>query len=514
MQKNGLGLRTTIVVNIALVMFITMLLISFLVLTITRKTIFDYKVKTGETIVRSLQNNIISSLSSFDDTTTGLQNTIDNFIAHAGDLASFSIVDKSHRVVADRDKTRVGLINKDPHINEALAMGTQVKNVRPYRGKDHLFISTPLYQGNQLRGVLQAVFSLNDIEESMSRYQHTLIIFTVMTALMFIVIGSVLLTRYLVKPLEKLIKATEDITEGYVPRHLEASGQNEIGTLSLSLARMTDKLRDDKEEIKSYIHSLEDSNTQLKKAQGDVIRSEKLSSVGRLAAGIAHEIGNPIGIILGYIEILRDNGNNHNENTDALSRLENEVMRIDAIIRELLSFSRPTTVAPHPIQVNPIIEEATSFIVHQKAFSTITVDLHLAESLPCIMADERQLQQVMVNLFLNSMDAMPEGGTLSIATSQSNPAHNASPAGIPLQSAMTITVKDTGTGMQGNDINKIFDPFYTTKSPGKGTGLGLSVCLSIVESFEGTLSVESTPGKGTIFTIVFPTVSIPEAAHL
>jgi hypothetical protein len=348
----------------------------------------------------------------------------------------------------------------------------------------------------------------------MSRYQHTLIIFTIMTALMFIVIGSVLLTRYLVKPLEKLIKATEDITEGYVPRHLEASGQNEIGTLSLSLARMTDKLRDDKEEIKSYIHSLEDSNTQLKKAQGDVIRSEKLSSVGRLAAGIAHEIGNPIGIILGYIEILRDNGNNHNENTDALSRLENEVMRIDAIIRELLSFSRPTTVAPHPIQVNPIIEEATSFIVHQKAFSTITVDLHLAESLPCIMADERQLQQVMVNLFLNSMDAMPEGGTLSIATSQSSPQHNGSPAGIPLQSAMTITVKDTGTGMEGNDINKIFDPFYTTKSPGKGTGLGLSVCLSIVESFEGTLSVESTPGKGTIFTIVFPTVSIPEAAHL
>jgi two-component system cell cycle sensor histidine kinase/response regulator CckA len=130
------------------------------------------------------------------------------------------------------------------------------------------------------------------------------------------------------------------------------------------------------------------------------------------------------------------------------------------------------------------------------------------------MADERQLQQVMVNLFLNSMDAMPEGGTLSIATSQSSPQHNGSSAGIPLQSAMTITVKDTGTGMEGNDINKIFDPFYTTKSPGKGTGLGLSVCLSIVESFEGTLSVESTPGKGTIFTIVFPTVSIPEAAHL
>ena len=189
-------------------------------------------------------------------------------------------------------------------------------------------------------------------------------------------------------------------------------------------------------------------------------------------------------------------------------------MRIDTIIRKLLSFSRPTTVAPHPILVNPIIEEATSFIVHQKAFSTIKLELHLAEYLPCIMADERQLQQVMINLFLNAMDAMPEGGTLSIATSQSSPEHNGSPADTPSQSAMTITVGDTGTGIEDNAINKIFDPFYTTKSPGKGTGLGLSVCLSIVESFKGSLSVRSTPGQGTIFTLVLPTVPITHKTHV
>jgi signal transduction histidine kinase len=272
-------------------------------------------------------------------------------------------------------------------------------------------------------------------------------------------------------------------------------------------------LRDDKQEIEHYIHSLKESNTQLKRAQSDIIRSEKLSSVGRLAAGVAHEIGNPIGIILGYIEILRHNGNTHNENTDALSRLENEVMRIDHIIRELLSFSRPTTVAPHPILVNPIIEEATSFIAHQKAFRTIRVELHLAECLPCIMADERQLQQVMVNLFLNAMDAMPEGGTLSITTGQGSPTLTVSPESVSAPSVISITVGDTGTGIERNDLNKIFDPFYTTKSPGKGTGLGLSVCLSIVESFGGTLSVESTPGQGTIFTIVLPTAPKTQPAH-
>lgn len=513
MQRIGFGLRTTIVINIALVMFITMLLISFLVLTVTRKTIFDYKIKTGETIVTSLQGIIFSSVTSFDQKAAALQHTIDRFSATAGELAGLTIVDTNLRVLVDRDTKKVGSLNKDPLLNETLASGTLVKKVKPYRGKDHLFLSAPLYQGAEIRGALQAVLSLSDIEESMATFQHTLLVFTVTTALAFIVIGSVLLTRYLVKPLEKLIKATEDITEGYVPQPLETTGQNEIGTLSLSLARMTDKLKDDKQEIENHIHSLEESNAQLKRAQHEVIRSEKLSSLGRLAAGVAHEIGNPIGIILGYVEILRQQDNTPVEHADALSRLENEVMRIDNIIRELLSFSRPTTVAPHPILVNSIIEDAASFIAHQKAFRRIQLELHLAEDLPRVMADEGQLQQVLVNLFLNAMDAMPEGGTVSITTGHSSLGRTDFPESVSAPPAMSITVKDTGTGIEGKDLNKIFDPFYTTKCPGKGTGLGLSVCLSIVESFGGRLSVESPSGQGAIFRITLPTVPVSQQTH-
>jgi signal transduction histidine kinase len=108
---------------------------------------------------------------------------------------------------------------------------------------------------------------------------------------------------------------------------------------------------------------------------------------------------------------------------------------------------------------------------------------------------------------------MPEGGTLSITTGQESSTHRASPQNVTASPAMSITVRDTGTGIEGNDLNKLFDPFYTTKSPGKGTGLGLSVCLSIVESFDGRLSVESTPGQGTIFTITLPTVSVTQPTH-
>lgn len=512
MQKTGFGLRTTIAVTIAAVMSITMLLVSFLVLTITRKTIFDYKIRTGETIVSSLQYLTMSSSAPLEERIAALHGTIENYL-QTTECKGLTLVDSSQRVLFDSDKTRMGYRNMDPHLREALSSGELVEGMKSYQGRDHLFLSAPLYQGNVIEGALQAVLPLDDIERSMATFQHTLIVFTVTTALAFILMGSVLLSRYLVKPLEKLIRATEDITGGYLPHLPVTNGYNEIGTLSLSLARMTDKLRDDKQKIEHSIRSLEESASQLKRAQSEVIRSEKLSSVGRLAAGIAHEIGNPIGIILGYIELLRHTATSPADSADVLKRLENEVMRIDAIIRELLSFSRPAPVSPHPIPVNRTIEEATSFMKHQRAFQSIELEMHLAGCLPHVMADERQLQQVLVNLFLNAMDAMPQGGTLSIATALNSSDRDLSPkspAGEPL---ISITVGDTGTGISPQELSNIFDPFYTSKSPGKGTGLGLSVCLSIIESFGGTLSVESEPGRGSAFTILLPALPAAQQAR-
>jgi len=344
---------------------------------------------------------------------------------------------------------------------------------------------------------------LGDVEESMADFQQTVMFFTITTSFTFIILGSLLLTRYLVKPLERVIKATEDITEGYFSPDLEPTGHNEIGILSTSLSRMVDKLREDRNQIEQYVQSLEESNKQLKKAQDEVLRSEKLASVGKLAAGVAHEIGNPIGIILGYIDILRNNMNQQEDNYDTLKRVENEIMRIDKIIRELLCFSRPRKASLHPIHVNSLIEEATSLISHQKSFQFIELELELQEGLPFIMGDEQQFQQVMINLLINAMNAMPEGGRLIINSERysdvEDPSHTS-----PNQSGVKITIKDTVIGIPGGNINEIFDPFFTTKDPGKGTGLGLSVSLRIIESFGGKISVESSPGEGTEFTIKIP----------
>ena len=508
MAKAGLGLRATIILTITVVMLITMLLIGFVVLTFAKKNIYDQKMQTGEIALNALQHIVLSSIkgedsnSSLSDNSESLQHIIDYYTPDLG-LKNLVIVDTSLTILAQKWKKTIGQKSKDYDLKLAINSGNTIKKFRPYYGKNQLFISSPLYQDNKIIGALQALIPLGDVEESMADFQRTVMFFTITTSFTFIILGSLLLTRYLVKPLERVIKATEDITEGYFSPDLEPTGRNEIGTLSTSLSRMADKLREDRNRIEQYVQSLEESNKQLKKAQDEVLRSEKLASVGKLAAGVAHEIGNPIGIILGYIDILRNNMNQQEENYDILKRVENEIMRIDKIIRELLCFSRPRKVSLHPIHVNSLIEEATSLISHQKSFHSIELELGLQEGLPLIMGDEQQFQQVIINLLINAMNAMPEGGRLIINSERYSDVEDPSHTSLN-QSGVKISIKDTGIGIPGENINEIFDPFFTTKDPGKGTGLGLSVSLRIIESFGGKISVESSPGEGTEFTIKIP----------
>ena len=351
MKRSGYGLRTTIVVNISLVMLITMLLIGFVVITIAQKTVYDNKIETAETILRSLQQLIIPNYNFAAGNDTSLNKLLKDYARIQG-VESILLVDSSLNLIADTPNPVPDHHISKETLRKVIHSGNRRTEIKSIMGEKYLSIAAPLSKDQSVLGAVGMLLPLADIEITMAQFQKTVMLFAISTALVFIVVGSFLLTRYLVKPLEKLIKATEDITEGYVPKHLEVTSSNEIGTLSVSLARMSDKLREDKDAIDNYVKSLEESNRQLQLAQDQVIRSEKLSSVGRLAAGVAHEIGNPIGIILGYVEILRQQISDGPETNEPLERLEKEVMRIDSIIRELLSFSRPSTLNLQPIQVN------------------------------------------------------------------------------------------------------------------------------------------------------------------
>lgn len=367
--------------------------------------------------------------------------------------------------------------------------------------------------------------------------KRLLLITVILDAIVLVIFGSFLLSRVLVKPIKDLVRLTQKISEGDFSQKIEITSKNEIGQLIESFNRMIEKIKEKQESLENYLNSLESTNKQLKQAQEELIRAEKLASIGRFAAGVAHEVGNPLGAILGYTSILEKDGLDREEVKDYLKRIEKEIERINRIVRELLDFARPSKFEIKDVQVNQVIENALSLLSYQKNFKNIETRLDLQPNLPMLKGDESRLSQVFINIILNSIDAMPEGGVLQIQTKEDivndlfpNPLQRIYPPrrktdpeesnysrfrkSDPFTMHLTkfskgdriikIQITDTGVGIRKEDLDNIFDPFFTTKSPDKGTGLGLSISLRIVESLGGEIKVESEEGKGTTFEVYFP----------
>jgi hypothetical protein len=378
---------------------------------------------------------------------------------------------------------------------------------------------------------------IGDLMKNLLESQKIILITIVFDAIILIVFGSFLLSRVLVKPVKDLVRLTKRISEGDFSQKIEVTTQNEMGELIGSFNRMIERLKDNQESLESYLESLESANKQLKQAQEELIRTEKLASIGRFAAGVAHEVGNPLGAILGYTNILKKEGIDREEAKDYMKRIEGEIDRINKIVRELLDFARPSKFEIREVKINKIIESTLSLLSYQKNFKDIETQLDLQSDLPLIKGDESQLSQVFINIFLNAIDAMPTGGFLRIQTREhvieyshddrtqriyaprrkGDPTesdyshlrkHHPFPAGLTKFSGgdrlVKIRIADTGCGIRKEDLENIFDPFFTTKAPDKGTGLGLSISLKIVESLGGEIRVESEEGKGTTFEVYFP----------
>jgi signal transduction histidine kinase len=261
------------------------------------------------------------------------------------------------------------------------------------------------------------------------------------------------------------------------------------------------------------VSSLERANTELKKAQAEIVRAEKLASVGRLSAGIAHEIGNPIGIVAGYLELMKKNDITDDERIEYLDRAENEIERISTIIRQLLDISRPSPDGSRMVSVHALIREMTSVLKMQPFTSHVRLSIDLSAPNDNVTADPNQLRQVFLNLIINAADAISSkgpdaSGDLIIST------ENATAAGRDCSDStdwLHIHFRDNGIGIPEETQANIFDPFFTTKDPGKGTGLGLSVSFMIIGSAGGRMNVASEVEKGTMMTISLPLV-MPQTA--
>ncbi|MBW2564253.1 MAG: hypothetical protein JRE29_09530, partial [Deltaproteobacteria bacterium] len=237
----------------------------------------------------------------------------------------------------------------------------------------------------------------------------------------------------------------------------------------------------------------------------EIIRAEKLASVGRLSSGIAHEIGNPIGIIIGYLELLKQKDITDDDRTEYITRTENEVNRINTIIRQLLDLSRPSDTGSKAVSVHEIIYDISNVIEPQPMMANIKFELELAAQRDTVFADPNQLRQVFLNLILNSADAISSSkkkiaGKLVIK-SDLMPGSDSADDHVPMLKLIYI---DNGPGISDENLGNIFDPFYTTKETGKGTGLGLSVSFMIIENFGGKIEATSKEGEGTTITVFLP----------
>jgi len=350
----------------------------------------------------------------------------------------------------------------------------------------------------------------------------------------FAAFGRYLIRRRLLATLDDLLEGAEAIAAGDYKRRLPRGETAEISRVADALNRMAERLITHQAQLAANVRSLEETNRLLTEARDELIHAEKAASVGRLAAGIAHEVGNPLSAIMGYIGLLQRNA--EGEELKWLASAEQEARRIDRIVRGLLDYARPREARVYPIDVNDVVVRGLELLSTQGRFQHVDVFRSLTEGLPRVEADPYQLEQVLVNLLLNATDAL-EGkadARLDISTTRvwlPPPRHQPArrrddppdvdyshrrrfhqTVRLPRELAIPpgggevveIVVRDNGTGIPRDVIDHIFEPFVTTKEPGRGTGLGLAVAARLIDSLGGTIRVSSEEGKGTEFTVVLP----------
>jgi signal transduction histidine kinase len=311
-------------------------------------------------------------------------------------------------------------------------------------------------------------------------------------------LASAMLFRLVARPVERILAAAGRLSRaspGELPLLGPRDGSGGLGLdrAALAFERLAAALAEERAELAAKVAELTAANRALAEPRASLVRSEKLATVGRLAAGLAHEVGNPLGAVAGYAEIARARipAGADPDLADAVERIAAAAARIDRTLRDLLDFARPAPVDVRPTSVAAAVEEALRLARVQARFRGVEARVDLPADLPPVRADAHQLAQVFLNLFLNAGDAMEGRGAVEVG---------AAVAGDRVE----VRVRDTGPGFAPADLPRVFDPFFTTKEPGRGTGLGLSIGFRIVESFGGALEAENDPRGGALLRLALP----------
>jgi len=266
---------------------------------------------------------------------------------------------------------------------------------------------------------------------------------------------------------------------------------------------MVAKLEQDRENLRTTVQSLKQANTQLENTRQEMVRAERQASTGRLAAGLAHEIGNPLGVMQGYLELLRQETLAPAEKKEFLDRTEQELGRVNRLIRQLLDFARPSPGNRVPVHGQQLVQQAVEMF-RERGKGAITYDAMFLAKQDLVLADTDGLRQVLVNCLLNAEDALLDetasgkSGRIEVLCENWS-----APNGLP---ALRVTVRDNGPGISPEHLAEVFEPFFSTKEVGKGTGLGLSVSFGLIAGFGGEMGAASQSGEGAEIWFSLPLV--------
>jgi len=504
------SLRTNIALNLAVLLLIAMLLIDLVALFVTQEMLITARAEKGRVLMAALSTHLMPAPSSGDGNTWRLANhaKINPLVESAG-LLCFSAVTLEGQKIG---QVGLGCLKEAPMGAMAWQAATtgeeRLQTSDLIRGifwhqPGFLYLAAPLRVERKIVAGGCVLMSLDDIYGQIGRSQHILLIYALINTAVLTMLGIYRLTNITVKPIQRLVKRAETYRDLDDNVFLLEKEDNEFSQLSKSLNRMLMHLSQDKDKLQDSVHSLEKANLDLEKAQHDLIRAEKLASVGRLSAGIAHEIGNPIGIIKGYLSLLNDNTIPAEEKADFIARTEHEVERIHSIIQQLLDFARPSGKEQAVISVHGILMDLEEVCRFQPTLACIRIQLRLEARRDDVRANAQQLRQVFLNLVLNAADAVRDSDTEGELAIQTSLQEVATP-GDRDPSHLVVRFMDNGHGISDESMTNIFDPFFTTKAPGKGTGLGLSVSFTIIEGLGGSIKAEPNEDGGTCMTIMLP----------
>ncbi len=289
---------------------------------------------------------------------------------------------------------------------------------------------------------------------------------------------------------------------------------DEFGQLASSFNTMTAALRESQTQLRESASTLEqkvkERTLQLRAAEAEAAQREKLAAVGLLASGVAHEINNPLTGVLTFSHLVRQKMQDGSAEAEDMDLVIRETKRCASIIRRLLDFARRKTPEMKFTDLNALIQDVVRFIDRAAHLQDIAIEIDLDPDLPSVWIDEDQVKQVVMNMLVNAQHATERGGSIVVRSRRCPAPEGPTPGGKPTE-MVEISIIDTGCGIPEQDLQRIFDPFFTSKGVGKGTGLGLSVSHGIVEAHGGTIKVESTVGKGSAFRVYLPIAGPPEA---